>query len=139
MRKPRALIIAGVLTLLSAGSAYAWNEHLRGEMFERFGPSPALGVSPFYPGDSACQQVDSVSPPAHYTWLGRIWQEESLDWSDVQVQHPPPREFAHNHSGPVKVGDIICGFGEVSDIRYVHRPTGIVLTETCESYRCPLE
>ena len=79
----------------------------------------------------------SVAAPVHYTWLGRIWQEESLDWADVQIQHPPPREFAHNHSGPVRVGDVVCGFGDVSDIRYVHRPTGVVLTETCESYRCP--
>lgn len=80
-----------------------------------------------------------MSPPAHYNWLGRIWQDATLDWADVVIQHPPPQEFPHGRSGAVQVGDVVCGFGEVSDIRYVHRPTGVVLTETCESYRCPLE
>lgn len=108
-------------------------------MHEMFGPSPALGISPVEGREESCQEIVAVHPVAHYTWLGRIWQDPTLDWSDVQIQHPPPQEFRHNHTGPVKVGDIICGFGEVSDIRYVHRPTGIILTETCESYACPLE
>lgn len=96
-------------------------------------------MSPVQNDGTLCERVLVVSPAAHYNWLGRIWQDETLDWSDVQILHPPPQEFRHNHSGPVRVGDVVCGFGEVSDIRYVHRPSGIVLTETCESYRCPLE
>ena len=128
-----------VLTLALAGTAMAWDKRLRSQVQATYGPSPSLGISFVESSEGRCQEIVVVHPVVHYTWFGRIWQDESLDWADVQIQHPPPQEFRHDHSGPVKVGDVVCGFGEVSDIRYVHRPTGIVLTETCESYRCPLE
>lgn len=135
----RGWYFVGTILLASLIAGIGWDRYLSAAMQDKYGASPGLAASFVSPDDTSCQRIVVVHPVAHYNWLGRIWQDESLDWSDVQIQHPPPQEFEHNHSGPVKVGDIICGFGEVSDIRYVHRPTGIVLTETCESYRCPLE
>ena len=139
MRWQWFVAVAIVVMLTLAGTAMAWDKRLRSLMHATYGASPSLGISFLENSEGTCHEIVVVHPPAHYNWLGRIWQDESLPWEDVLIQHPPPQEFRHDHSGPVKVGDVVCGFGEVSDIRYVHRPTGIVLTETCESYRCPLE
>jgi len=107
----------------------------------KYGPAPVLG---WFKDEGAslrtgqyCQYVASPNPPVHWNWRGDMWQEPYLLWEDVQLLSPAPTELVHGKTGPVREGDIVCGWATHGTEATIYRPWGTVMT--CNSYEPRLD
>lgn len=94
------LLIVG-LTPKVIGAAREWDTYHQ---------TPALQIGYEVTGGmtTRCIWINTIFPPAHHDWLGRIWQDEFLMWDDVEIVERWNGTWEHGMSGPMRVGDEIC-------------------------------
>lgn len=127
----RKFVIPAIGVVFLALALSAWSLYLSNATREKFGAAPLIGFAYDEPMSLAsgktCQRVAAVSPPHHWNLLGEMWQEDAIDWEDVQTLSPAPQKLEHGRTGPVRVGDIVCGWVQTGWKAAIYTPTGDVL------------
>lgn len=137
MKRPHLWVL---LALLAMAVLYlgvrTYGEHIMTGAYREYGGAPALGWFLHEEQSEAtgqlCRYVAGPNPPWHWNWLGETWQDPYILWEDVQLLSPAPEEIEHNRTGPVRAGDVVCGWARHGTEATIYRPTGQVMT--CKSY-----
>lgn len=116
-----------VCVLVAAGAIYEFN--LWYQFRQTYPFSPGVGLDDErMPGGALCEVVATVSPAAHYRWNGRMWQDPSITWEQVSLRNPDSEHsLTPPHTGPIRIGDRICGVDELQNLVTVYLPTGAVI------------
>lgn len=123
----RSWVTAVIVTLTIGGALFAWDSHLRWELYQKYGPAPGLTIGHDGWGPTYCHYIIAVNPPAHYTWSGKMWEDDDLPWADVVITFSDGSTLRHNHTGPVRVGDRLCPIDPERGVAYTYGPTGAAL------------
>lgn len=107
---------------------------MQGEVQAKYGDTPGLFTVIVSESESeACERIEVISPKAHYNIWGDIWQDSHILWEDVRVENRLGDAVAaipHERSGPMQVGDVLCGFRQGWSWIWVYEPEDKVLTRT---------
>lgn len=113
--------IFAALGLILGIADHAWTlrkEEVYRQAIQKYGYFPSFGWT-FDDAASAergypCYRVEHLNPPVRWNWRGEMWQEPYFLWEDIRLLSPAPDTvLSHSHAGPVKIGDIVCGWSDI--------------------------
>lgn len=119
--RTKHIILSALLAVLIGAVGYlALHEYHQarfGDAVQKFGIFPAFAWE-FDEDESRirggqCYRVAYVNPPVHWSGWGEMWQEPHFLWEDIRLLSPAPDAvLEHERTGPVRVGDLVCGWAE---------------------------
>lgn len=142
-RRRSIWITAGLVTVLLlayVGAEMYWTS-IGIKTRNKYGPSPALGwfehENESLRTGQLCQYVASPSPVVHWNWKGEMWQDPYLLWEDIQLLSPAPKELVHGKTGPLREGDVVCGWATYGTEATIYIPWGNVMA--CNTYEASFD
>lgn len=142
--KVRNLLALG-LALLLLGAGLGWDMYqtsLYWRAREKFGLAPVFFWK-YAEADSRargekCYLVGAATAHVHWNWRGEMWQDPYFLWEDITLLSPAPDTvLEHGRTGPVRVGDVVCGWSEYGWLATIYEPDGSLLNCRGSTYPGP--
>lgn len=127
----RALLVGLTIAALVFGLGLLRIEKLEQRTIREFGHTPGLFTTVVEASDETwCERIEVIGPKAHYNFWGEIWQDSYISWEQVQIRGSAigsTKYLDHGRMGPMKVGDILCGFSRGMSWEWIYEPDGTVM------------